>query len=168
MSSPAFRMSLLGTPRITRTRDGEPIDVPLGKPFAALAYVALATERVTRDDLVHLLWPSTMGGRGRASVRQALWLLRKQIHPDVVVEADGVLSVNPEVLRHDLSDLGTQIAEGHLEEAWRGWRGVRSAGWPCPTPQVGMPGPTSSGLVGNGGSARLWKQRPTWPRGRSA
>lgn len=118
-----FRMSLLGTPRITRSSNGEPIDVPLGKPFAALAYLALATERVTRDDLVHLLWPSTMGGRGRASVRQALWLLRKQIHPEVVVEADGALSVNPEILSHDLSDLGTRIAEGRLEEAWRAWRG---------------------------------------------
>ena len=123
MTRTVFRMSLLGTPEITRMSDGERLDVPLGKPLAALTFVALARGRVTRDDLMNLLWPTSSPRRARASVRQALWLLRKQIHPDVVVETEGTLQVDNEVLSHDLDELGEAIADGRLNDAWEAWQG---------------------------------------------
>ncbi len=123
MSSHRFRFSLLGMPRVVGVTDGESVELPLGKPLAALAYVTLAEGPVTREDLANLLWPSSPLDRGRASVRQAIWLLRKQIHPDVLIDTEGRLAVAPGVLTHDLVELGELISRGKLDAAWSLWNG---------------------------------------------
>jgi DNA-binding SARP family transcriptional activator len=124
---PRFLFTVPGPPRVLDRVRGQEVDLPLGKPMAALAYVALEGTRVTRNDLATLLWPEAPAERARASVRQALWLLRKRIHPAAVVEDDrGGLALDPTVLGTDLSTFEDLLRTGTPEavaEAWDRWQG---------------------------------------------
>lgn len=117
-----FELRLLGSPQMVRP-DGSPVDLPLGKPLAALCYLALESSAVRRSDLGQILWPSSTEPRARASIRQALWLIRKHTSPDIVVEEDGELAVDPEILRTDLTALDAHLAARRIDEAWSLWSG---------------------------------------------
>ena len=66
----------------------EGVRLPAGKPLALLALIRLDRGGVTRPDAAALLWPESSAERGRASVRQALWTLRRKLDGDVVGEGD--------------------------------------------------------------------------------
>jgi hypothetical protein len=59
-------LRVLGPPDVVAA-DGTPVDLPLGKPFAALCYVALERTAVGREDLAAVLWPDSSEKRARAS-----------------------------------------------------------------------------------------------------
>jgi len=79
------RLHLLGTPHI----DDVPGDsLPLGKPFALLAYLMVSNRPVRRDRLANMFWPNTPPERQRGSLRQALWILKKAIGDDLFASLD--------------------------------------------------------------------------------
>lgn len=129
--APRFELRLLGSPQVLRS-DGTAVDLPLGKPLAALYFLAVEPSAVRRSDLARILWPSSTEPRARASIRQALWLLRKHTDAEAIREIDGVLSIDPSYIGLDLDDLEAALAEGDLEVALELWRGGILRGFSVP------------------------------------
>ncbi len=116
-----MRLILLGEPRVVDPT-GADVGLPAGKPFAALCYVALSERPVSRDALQELLWPDSPPARGKASVRQALWTLRKHLGDEVLTEDGGRLRASP-ALRTDLDELARAIEEARPLQALELWKG---------------------------------------------
>ncbi|NNF26830.1 MAG: DUF2791 family P-loop domain-containing protein, partial [Gemmatimonadetes bacterium] len=95
-----IKVRLLGQPCIAAPPDA---DLPLGKPLAMLVYL-IDQGPSTRDHLAELLWPGSDRSKGRASVRQALWLLRQRLGDDVFT-MDEPVALNGDRVSTDLDDL---------------------------------------------------------------
>ncbi|MFG0251293.1 MAG: ATP-binding protein, partial [Phycisphaerales bacterium JB038] len=128
---PRFELRVLGSPQIV-DHHGKTVDLPLGKPLAALCFLAVEPTAVRRSDLARLLWPSSPEARARASIRQALWLIRKHTDPDIVTESNGSLEVNPTILATDLAAFESKLASGHLDDALALWSGGPFVGFAIP------------------------------------
>jgi DNA-binding SARP family transcriptional activator len=71
--------------------DGAAIDSPATKrPWALFAYLALADRPVSRAELANTFWPDVLDQSARASLRSALWSLRRQIGDALLVDGDHV------------------------------------------------------------------------------
>ncbi|MEQ9569295.1 MAG: AAA family ATPase, partial [Longimicrobiales bacterium] len=101
-------------------------------PLAALCFLAVEPTAVRRSDLARLLWPSSTESRAKASIRQALWLIRKHTAPDIVVESDGSLEVDPEILATDLTAFESDLVSGRLADALARWSGGPLVGFAIP------------------------------------
>jgi DNA-binding SARP family transcriptional activator len=67
------------------------IDSPASqRPWAVFAYVALAPRPVARGELASRFWPDVLDQSARASLRSALWTLRRQLGDELVVEGERV------------------------------------------------------------------------------
>ena len=97
--------------------------LPHGKPYAALCLVGLEPTAVTRDDLGALLWPGVPADRARASVRQALYSVRKAIGSDVLIEREGALHLDRTAVGFDLDELDRALSREDLEAAHEMWNG---------------------------------------------
>ncbi len=84
-----LRARLLG--RLEIELNGTAIDSPAGqRPWALFAYLALSGRPVTRSELANRFWPDVLDQSARASLRSALWALRRQIGDRLVVEGERV------------------------------------------------------------------------------
>lgn len=120
MSPPPLRLRLLSpTPRVEGP-DGEPLDLPVGKPLAMLAYLHLEAHPIPRDTLATLLWPAASHDRARASVRQAVWLLRRRLG-EGLFEGDDPLSIAPGRLVSDIRELRSALQRGDPVQAAGAW-----------------------------------------------
>jgi len=117
----SFRLRTLGLPALLRD-DGTLVDLPLGKPLALLAYVAMESGPITRDDLATLFWPRVTRDRGRQSVRQALLLLRRALGPDVFASDDPVRIVAGRVTV-DVDEFRDALARRDIDRAAALWGG---------------------------------------------
>lgn len=71
--------------------DGTMIDSPPSqRPWSLFAYLALAPRPVSRAELATRFWPDVLDQSARASLRSALWTLRRQLGTALVVEGDRV------------------------------------------------------------------------------
>ena len=79
--------------------DGAVIDSPVSqRPWALFAYVALAPRPVTRGELASRFWPDVLDQSARASLRSALWTLRRHLDDALVVEGERIgLADEPDV-----------------------------------------------------------------------
>jgi DNA-binding SARP family transcriptional activator len=116
-----FHLRLLGVPEIW-TRDGDPVDFPVGKPLALLSYLVVEERPVSREELALLLWPESEPDRARHSVRQAIWLLRQRLGEDVI-EGDDPVQASEADLSTDVQQFSLAVASGSLDEARQLWRG---------------------------------------------
>ncbi|HEY2536801.1 MAG TPA: BTAD domain-containing putative transcriptional regulator, partial [Solirubrobacteraceae bacterium] len=84
-----LRARLLGA--LELELDGTAIESPATqRPWAVFAYLALAGRRVSRAELANTFWPDVLDHRARASLRSALWALRRQIGDRLVVDGEHV------------------------------------------------------------------------------
>ncbi len=84
-----LRARLLGALEIEL--DGTAIDsVAAQRPWALFAYVALADRPVTRIELANTFWPDVRDQSSRASLRSALWALRRRLGDELVVDGERV------------------------------------------------------------------------------
>ncbi len=60
------------------------------RPWAVFAYLALANRPVTRAELANTFWPDVLDHSSRASLRSALWALRRQIGDELRVDGERV------------------------------------------------------------------------------
>lgn len=117
--------------------------LPPGKPFALLCLLALEPDGVAREDLTTYLWPDAPPERARASVRQALHVVRKALGsggapprtrprattPDAtpslppLTDDAGRLTLAPGSVAVDVHDLAAALAAGELEAAHALWQG---------------------------------------------
>lgn len=107
--------------------NGDRIALAVGKPLALLAYLALAAEPVRRESLAALLWGGSPGDRGndraRASLRQALWTLRKAVGAEKIV-GDDLVALARGAFQTDIVTLQAALKRGDLNEALTVWGGI--------------------------------------------
>ena len=71
--------------------DGAPIaSQPSQRPWALLASLALAPGTVSRSELAARFWPDVLDQSARASLRSALWALRRELGEWLIVDGDRV------------------------------------------------------------------------------
>src|ERR1700722_4802156 len=71
--------------------NGTVIDSPVSqRPWAVFAYVALAGRPVTRSELANRFWPDVLDQSARASLRSALWAIRRVLGDALSVDAERV------------------------------------------------------------------------------
>jgi DNA-binding SARP family transcriptional activator len=84
-----LEVRLLGELRVER--DGELISSPGSqRPWAVFAYLALSQRPVPRAELASRFWPDVLDASARASLRSALWALRRQLGEALLVGRDHV------------------------------------------------------------------------------
>jgi DNA-binding SARP family transcriptional activator len=126
-----LRLQALGTPRVS-DRTTDEVLITAGKPLALLALVCIERTATTREDAVSLFWPRSERDRARASVRQALWTLRKHLGSDVIEEADdGRLTVSDEIVL-DLDELGEALRDADAQRVADLWQGGPFKGFAIP------------------------------------
>lgn len=87
---------------VQATLAGSPLQLPTRKSLALLAYLAVEGGTHHRDALATLLWPEQHQAQALASLRQALYALRRSL-PEGLVEGDRhALSVTRDALWIDL------------------------------------------------------------------
>ena len=118
----AYRLEILGPPRIIPDQDTPDASLSLGKPLALLSFLVVEARPVSREELGRLLWPGSPPSRARHSVRQAVWLVRKTLG-EAVVEGDDPITVSPKALSTDLRDFEAALTRGDVDRARSLWRG---------------------------------------------
>jgi len=98
-----LRISIMGPPGVLDAA-GEPVAIPVGKPLALLVHLHLEGRPVPRDDLAAIFWPDSTPDRARASLRQALWLLRRGVG-DGLLASDDPVALSPDHVTTDLEEL---------------------------------------------------------------
>ena len=120
-----IELSLLGAPELRKS--GEVSDSLIVQPrrLALLAYLAAAPGTFhRRDRLLLLFWGEQPEARARASLRQALYFIRRTLGEDVlVVRGDEEVGLNAATTRVDVHELERAIAEDRLEAALDLYRG---------------------------------------------
>lgn len=105
----------------------------LGQPkrLALLSYLAAATPRAfhSRDTLLALLWPDLDQEHARAALRQALYVLRRELGDVVVTCGDEVIGVNDRRLWCDVIAFDHAIDAGDRARALALYRGELLAGF---------------------------------------
>jgi DNA-binding SARP family transcriptional activator/tetratricopeptide (TPR) repeat protein len=92
-----LRARLIGALEVER--GGAGIDSPVSqRPWAVFAYLALAARPVARGELASRFWPDVLDQSARASLRSALWTLRRHIGDALEVDGERVgLAEGPEL-----------------------------------------------------------------------
>jgi DNA-binding SARP family transcriptional activator len=121
-----LKLALLGSPSVTVGEQS--VVVESRKALALLFYLAITKQRQGRDWLATLFWPEQDQSRARASLRQALWLLRNAgLEPWLVVDQDA-LELRGEYWC-DLHFFQAAISTGQIDEALLLYRGDLLAGF---------------------------------------
>src|SRR5713226_936406 len=113
-----WRIELLGG---LRAKEGDRVVTQFQrqKVRALLAYLAYYPDRThPRDALIELLWPEVAAEEGRNSLRQTLFLLRRQLEP-AGMPAGSVLAadrtsvwLNREAVTTDVAEFGAACSAG--------------------------------------------------------
>ena len=114
-----LRARLLGALEVEL--NGTAIDSPATqRPWAVFAYVALAGRGVTRAELATTFWPDVLDQSARASLRSALWALRRHLGQELEVDGEVVgLSAGAWIDVHEFD----RLADEDPTEALRLCRG---------------------------------------------
>jgi len=60
------------------------------RPWALFAYLALAPRPIARGELASRFWPDVLDQSARASLRSALWTLRRRLGDALVIDGERV------------------------------------------------------------------------------
>jgi DNA-binding SARP family transcriptional activator len=117
-----FYLRILGDPTLRPTTAPGESRLRPGKPLALLAYLAVEGGPVSRDDLAELLWPDADRRHSRASVRQALWYLRRELAEEIF-DSEDTVALTPGALETDLEGFRAALSQGDLSAAVALWHG---------------------------------------------
>lgn len=113
-------VSLFGNFRISDPK-GREISISNRRGRAVLACLCLAPGgTIEREQLSKLLWPSRFAPQARASLRQCLHELNRQLHPirtDVLHLSRARVAINPEAICSDLGRLEKALSKGDAPAA---------------------------------------------------
>ncbi len=109
-----LRVRLLG--ELQAEADGEPVAMPPGRrAWALLAWLALHPGEHARGSVAARFWPDVLDSSARASLRSALWELRRALGGDeALVAGRDRIALRSET---DLAAFDAFVAAGRLEEA---------------------------------------------------
>jgi len=106
-----------GVPRLTLA-DESGGGYGAGKTLALLVYLATRPRgRATRDQLADLLWSREEQHRGRQSLRQAVFTVRKLLGADALLADDDGVMLAPGVLTTDRDQFLAAVEAGDADEA---------------------------------------------------
>jgi DNA-binding SARP family transcriptional activator/TolB-like protein/Flp pilus assembly protein TadD len=119
--------TLLGRIRLEE-REGTEVDALLRQPkrIALLAYLASPHPGSwhRRDILLSVFWPELDAGRGRAALRNALYVLRQHLGEGALrTRGDEEVSLDPAQFTTDVAQLETDLAEKRFRAALQAYRG---------------------------------------------
>ena len=117
-----YRLRILGSPLLVSATNAADILVRPGKPLALLAYLAVQEEPVSRDDLADLLWPGADRRHSRASLRQALWILRQELGEEIF-ESEDPVHLSSGRISTDLESFRAALRRGDISTAFELWTG---------------------------------------------
>jgi DNA-binding SARP family transcriptional activator len=96
--------------------DGAVIDSPPSqRPWTVFAYIALSPRPVPRAELAARFWPDVLDQSARASLRSALWALRRALGERLVVDGERVGLSDPKGLWIDVREFELLVAEKPAE-----------------------------------------------------
>jgi DNA-binding SARP family transcriptional activator len=101
-----LQINLFGGVEVVRA-SGESVLIPSRKAATLLGYVALSSPRaISRGKLATLLWDGHFGDRARASLRQALLTLRRELpqYPEVILADRDDIRVCPNAVSTDVGE----------------------------------------------------------------
>lgn len=149
-----------------RRGSGDAVALPTRKAQALLAYLALPVGRAhPRDKLAAFLWGGIRDESARASLRQALFSLRRALGEDAsaVLRQDGDLVALDPAVDVDVADFERAVAAGTTESLARAaetYRGDLLAGLTVDEP------PSRSGCSASASGCASWRWRgwrSCWP-----
>ena len=120
-------LSTLGSCAL-RAGDGTHLDglIRQTKRFALLTYVACSEDRAPRrrDDLIATFWPETDKTRGMNALRQALFVIRREIGEEILTgNGSQEVSVDWSLLSSDVDSFCRAIKKGLPENALNLYKG---------------------------------------------
>jgi DNA-binding SARP family transcriptional activator len=99
-------------------RDGTTIPSPASqRPWALFAYLALSPRPLARADIAGRFWPDVLDASARASLRSALWTLRRALGEWLVVDRDRAGLRDGDGLWVDVREFERLVADGDPEHA---------------------------------------------------
>ena len=109
--APYLHLSTLGAPLLL-TVSGEQIRFRTRKHLALLIRLAVdAGRRLTRDQLIDLLWPDAPTARARHSLAQAVSVLKAKVGPEHVQIQKATIALAPGVVDADVAHLEARDVE---------------------------------------------------------
>ena len=121
MSAP-IHLRLLGPFSASRGGDGpQEIRFSTRKASALLAFLAMSRQQTaTREQLAALLWGNSSDNRARQSLRQTLLVLRKDLHPANIIDAEtDTIRLQPGSVSVDALDFEALAGSENLEDLER-------------------------------------------------
>ena len=109
-----LRLRLVG--EIAAEVDGEPRSLPAGRPRALLAWLALRPGPQPRPAVASVFWPDVLDDSARASLRSALWALRRALGEEALVATRDRVGLAPDTWV-DVLEADRLRREGRPEEA---------------------------------------------------
>jgi len=109
-----LQVRLLG--RVTAERDGEQLSLP-PQGRRLLAFLALRPGPHDREAVAIQLWPGSGGPAARASLRTAVWALRKAGGNEALIVSRTAIGLRPEAVTVDLADGRDRTAAGDAAAA---------------------------------------------------
>ena len=109
-----LRLRLVG--EITAEVDGDDRPLPPGRPRALLAWLALRPGPQPRTSVASVFWPDVLDDSARASLRSALWTLRRALGEDAIVATRDRVGL-PQDTWVDVLEAERLRAAGRAEEA---------------------------------------------------
>ena len=103
-----LRVRLLGA--VVIERDGEPVPVP-GSTRRLLAFLALRPGPHDRDALAARFWPDVAQPAARASLRTAVWALRRALGEDALEASRSTVGLCLEALRVDVAEVAALVLQ---------------------------------------------------------
>ncbi|MDQ6804892.1 MAG: AAA family ATPase, partial [Actinomycetota bacterium] len=111
-----LRVRLLGTLEVEL--DGTVTEMPPSqRPWAVFAYLALAPRAVSRAELASRFWPDVLDQSARASLRSAVWALRRQLGDALLVDRERIGLRSGEHLWIDVREFARLADHGASAEA---------------------------------------------------
>jgi TolB-like protein/DNA-binding SARP family transcriptional activator len=94
------------------------------KTLLLLAVLAAAgAQGISREKLLGLFWPNSDTARARHALKQALHILRRDLHDPELVAGTATLRLNPDSIGSDIQEFEDALARGELERAAELYRG---------------------------------------------
>src|SRR5215212_6812510 len=94
------------------------------RTLGLLAVLAAAGEQgITREKLLGFFWPESDTQRARHALKQALYILRRDLRDAELVLGNATLRLNPASIASDVQEFEQALAQGALERAAELYKG---------------------------------------------
>jgi DNA-binding SARP family transcriptional activator/TolB-like protein/tetratricopeptide (TPR) repeat protein len=114
-----YSLRLLGAPAL-RCDTGPITGRPLQRHrLALLALIGSSAEGMPRERVLAYLWPESPSERARASLNESVYVIRKALGEEVVLNSATELRLNPSVIRVDAIECAAAVQAGDWEVALR-------------------------------------------------